>query len=173
MAMTLCPILTSDSNMQRSIDQAFSKYLQVTPTRIMLLHVSAEDEEQRENSPKSFCLKSAVIKCLRGPESRASDKSLEFDALQKLLIKHYASHFKAKDEKSAKEQPEGIDPGPHTQDDPVLSQVENERLYQRLNKLINRHRTLFAKCDRTYSLKHGQRAVEFATPNGEGHPSRS
>lgn len=85
MAKTIYPGLTSDSHMQRSFDQAFSKYLQVTPIRIMLLHVdSSLAEEQREAS--NFCLKTAVIKCLRGPKSRHSDNSIDFDTLQRLLI---------------------------------------------------------------------------------------
>ena len=37
MAEALYPPLAHDSTMQRSLDQAFSKYLQVQPARVMLL----------------------------------------------------------------------------------------------------------------------------------------
>ena len=39
MAETIYPGLAMDAYMQRSLDQAFSKYLQVTPSRVMLLHI--------------------------------------------------------------------------------------------------------------------------------------
>ena len=88
--------------MQRSLDQAFSKYLQVTPIRIMLLHVddSAVEERRETGSQQGFCLKSAVIKYLRGgPNGRATGNSIDFDTLQKLLIKNHAANFQTKNDK--------------------------------------------------------------------------
>jgi len=42
------------------MDQAFSKYLQISPARIMLLKIN-EQEELALKQNQAFCLKSAVI----------------------------------------------------------------------------------------------------------------
>ena len=40
MAATLYPKISNDSYVKRSLENAFSKYLEAAPVRIMLLHVS-------------------------------------------------------------------------------------------------------------------------------------
>ena len=60
MAETIYPQITKDTGMQRTMDQAFSKYLQISPARIMLLKIN-EQEELALKQNQAFCLKSAVI----------------------------------------------------------------------------------------------------------------
>lgn len=64
MAEAICPELSQNPYKQRSLNQAFSKYLQVTPARVMLLHVGEIEERRAPASAQTFCLKSAVIECL-------------------------------------------------------------------------------------------------------------
>ena len=94
-AEVLYPPLVKDSAMQRSLDQAFSKYLQVQPSRVMLLHCPPPIQEGPPGlmpPQQGFCLKSAVVECLSGAHAR-SDKSLDLDTLKKLLIESHANKF--------------------------------------------------------------------------------
>jgi len=61
--------------------------------RIKLLHVGEEEERRQVFDGESFCLKKAVIECLRSPEAQALKNSLDFDSLKRMLIRRYAVHF--------------------------------------------------------------------------------
>lgn len=108
----------------------------------MLLNVDAEEEQRAIFDGESFCLKRAVVECLRSPEAQAFRNSLDFDSLKKMLISRYAIHF-TEDKVSGT-----VPKGPTT-----LTEAQEDRLYHRLAKLINRNTHIFAKCAKTYSLK--------------------
>lgn len=95
MVEVIYPQITTNSYMQRSLNLAFNKYLQVMPTRIKLLDDqvtnSQDDIYSIKNKEGGFCLKSAIVECFKGAELRASDNSLDFDTLKnRLLTKHAA-----------------------------------------------------------------------------------
>ena len=91
MAETLHPELASDKQLQRSLDNAFSKYLEVSPLRVMLLHTDNDDHESSIAEDQAFCLKSAVVSCLKSPEAQACSNSLDFDTLMKMLVDRHGA----------------------------------------------------------------------------------
>ena len=97
--------------------------------RIKLLHDEAEEEERSIFEENAFCIKRAVIECLKSQEAASHDNSLNFDTLKKMLLARYSEHF-------ASDVADGGD-----------------KLYSRLSKLLNRNSHFFVKCAKTYSLK--------------------
>ena len=68
----------------------------------MLLHVDETEERRAPASAQSFCLKSAVIECLNGPFARKADKSLELDALKKILVDKYFNELSGESTEASK-----------------------------------------------------------------------
>ena len=132
MSATLYPRIDNDSFVKRSLENAFSKYLEAAPVRIMLLHVSEQEEDNMAFQAKSR-LKRDVVDCLRNSEKG----TLDYDTLKEMIV---ARHFN---------------------DAPALSVTNNnadvccekEKLSGRLLKLINRNSHMFSKCAKTYQLK--------------------
>ena len=132
MAKTLYPKIEQDLILQRSLENAFSKYLEAAPVKIMLLHVTEQEEENMAFQVKSR-LKRDVVECLRSTVSGA----LDYDTLKEMI---FARHFT---------------------DAPASSVIstnaeagsEKDKLSSRLVKLINRNSHMFSKCAKTYQLK--------------------
>ena len=86
------PPITKNISLMRTLDQAFSKHLQIQPARIKLVIIQQEEQpfSQEDAIQGGFCLKNAIIDCLKSPESGSKDNSLEFDSLKNLLITKHA-----------------------------------------------------------------------------------
>ena len=106
-----------------------------------MLHISPE-EETALASNQEFSFKGAVIDCLRGPSARL-DHSLDFETLKKTLIARHADKFSAADAPATGLLFQKIS----------LTSEEEDRLYQRLKKLLKRNSTMFTRCAKTYKLK--------------------
>ena len=91
MAEVRHPGLSSDKTLKRSLDNAFSKYLEVSPLRVMLLHTDHDDFEPSIAEEQVFCLKTAVVSCLKSPEAKACRNSLDFDTLMKMLVERHGA----------------------------------------------------------------------------------
>ena len=60
------PPITKNISLMRTLDQAFSKHLQIQPARIKLVTIQQEEQpfSQEDAIQGGFCLKNAIIDCL-------------------------------------------------------------------------------------------------------------
>lgn len=72
----------------------------------MLLHVGETEERSAPDSAQTFCLKTAVIECLKSPNARQTDMSLELDKLKRMLVDKYFHELSSEKGEERRSQPQ-------------------------------------------------------------------